>query len=205
MPKLRAQQTIKCRKKKNAAARPTSKPQFPPLKRLSSNCRHRKLLFRSPSLQKPSPSRSISTTMCGGLFNNSSNSRMRLKRQQQRPLLQPQFKSFFVILLVLCCFEVTALVKASSAESTEDANWKYLAESYQRMKRASKDHVCESAPNKNLCLPKTYSKFELPHQDGQNVVEIGIDIIDVLRINDKVSIITNLAQINARHHQNVVI
>lgn len=45
---------------------------------------------------------------------------------------------------------------------------------------------CEHAPNKNLCLPKTYSKFELPDTDGVNVVEIGIDISDVLRINDKV-------------------
>ena len=31
-----------------------------------------------------------------------------------------------------------------------------------------------------------YSKFELPHRDSVNIVEIGIDISDVLRINDKV-------------------
>ncbi len=54
------------------------------------------------------------------------------------------------------------------------------------MKRGSGDHQCANAPNKNLCLPKSYSKFELPHTEDVNVVEIGIDIIDVLRINDKV-------------------
>ena len=45
---------------------------------------------------------------------------------------------------------------------------------------------CDHAANKNLCLPKSYSKFELPFTDSVNVVEIGIDISDVLRINDKV-------------------
>lgn len=50
-----------------------------------------------------------------------------------------------------------------------------------------KEHTCDDSPNKNLCLPKSYSKFELPFTDSVNVVEIGIDIIDVLRINDKVS------------------
>ena len=58
------------------------------------------------------------------------------------------------------------------------------------MKRGvkSKEHMCADAPNKNLCLPKSYSKFELPFTESVNVVEIGIDIIDVLRINDKVRI-----------------
>jgi len=46
---------------------------------------------------------------------------------------------------------------------------------------------CDHAPNKQLCLPPAYSKFELPFTDTVNVVEIGIDILDVLRINDKVS------------------
>ena len=56
------------------------------------------------------------------------------------------------------------------------------------MKRGvkAKEHMCADAPNKNLCLPKSYSKFELPFTESVNVVEIGIDIIDVLRINDKV-------------------
>jgi hypothetical protein len=45
---------------------------------------------------------------------------------------------------------------------------------------------CEHSRNRNLCLPRDYSKFELPFVDGVNVVEIGIDISDVLRINDKV-------------------
>ena len=46
--------------------------------------------------------------------------------------------------------------------------------------------LCAHAPNKQLCLPKSYSKFELPFTETVNVVEIGIDILDVLRINDKV-------------------
>ena len=94
---------------------------------------------------------------------------------------------FLKLLWILCCFEVMTLVAASEADKGAEANWKYLVESYERMKRTSKDHVCDSAPNKNLCLPKSYSKFELPHTEQVNVVEIGIDIIDVLRINDKVS------------------
>ena len=46
--------------------------------------------------------------------------------------------------------------------------------------------ICKHSTNKNLCLPPSYSKFELPHTDSVNIVEIGIDISDVLRINDKV-------------------
>ena len=45
---------------------------------------------------------------------------------------------------------------------------------------------CEHAPNKQLCLPPSYSKFELPFTETVNIVEIGIEILDVLRINDKV-------------------
>ena len=72
-------------------------------------------------------------------------------------------------------------------------NWKLncqLLKAHDRMKRGvkSKEHMCADAPNKNLCLPKSYSKFELPFTESVNVVEIGIDIIDVLRINDKVRI-----------------
>ena len=118
-------------------------------------------------------------------------------------------QSLFLILLVLCYLEMgTTLVSASEAtveakiidagstvnNNQEDNDFKpdmkYLTESYQRLKRkapSKKDHVCDSAPNKNLCLPKSYSKFELPLPDRVNTVEIGIDIIDVLRINDKVS------------------
>ena len=48
------------------------------------------------------------------------------------------------------------------------------------------DSICKHAPNKHLCLPPSYSKFELPYTDSVNIVEIGIDISDVLRINDKV-------------------
>ena len=33
-----------------------------------------------------------------------------------------------------------------------------------------------------------YNKFDLPVQEGVNMIDIGIDITDVLRINDKVRI-----------------
>lgn len=39
--------------------------------------------------------------------------------------------------------------------------------------------------NTNLCLFPDYNKFELPIKDGVNIIDIGIDITDVLRINDK--------------------
>ena len=85
---------------------------------------------------------------------------------------------------------------AFASSSDMSGSWKYLVDSLERMKRGSsehgrsrsrKEHTCDDSPNKNLCLPKSYSKFELPFTDSVNVVEIGIDIIDVLRINDKVS------------------
>ena len=45
-------------------------------------------------------------------------------------------------------------------------------------------------------MPVDYSKFELPHRDDVNIVEIGIDISDVLKINDDVSIqILSMTQI----------
>ena len=74
-----------------------------------------------------------------------------------------------------------------------EKKWKLncqILKAHDRMKRGvkSKEHMCADAPNKNLCLPKSYSKFELPFTESVNVVEIGIDIIDVLRINDKVRI-----------------
>ncbi len=53
----------------------------------------------------------------------------------------------------------------------------------------SKKNGCEHATNKQLCLPPLYSKFELPFTETVNVVEIGIEILDVLRINDKVGMI----------------
>ena len=57
-----------------------------------------------------------------------------------------------------------------------------------RKKTVEEDNFCSHAPNKHLCLPVDYSKFELPHRDDVNIVEIGIDISDVLKINDDVSI-----------------
>ena len=40
---------------------------------------------------------------------------------------------------------------------------------------------------KTACLPKEYSKFELPikQAEGNNQIDITIDIDEVLRINDK--------------------
>ena len=99
-------------------------------------------------------------------------------------------------------FDNTTISNANAAFETPkmssdmSGSWKYLVDSLERMKRGSsehgrsrsrKEHTCDDSPNKNLCLPKSYSKFELPFTDSVNVVEIGIDIIDVLRINDKVS------------------
>jgi len=49
------------------------------------------------------------------------------------------------------------------------------------------EDICAHSQNKHLCLPQDYSKFELPHTESVNIVEIGIDISDVLRINDKVN------------------
>ena len=43
--------------------------------------------------------------------------------------------------------------------------------------------------NTNLCLFPDYNKFELPIKNGVNIIDIGIDITDVLRINDKASYI----------------
>ena len=40
--------------------------------------------------------------------------------------------------------------------------------------------------SKHLCLPRGYNKFDLPLPDLVNTIDIGIDIVDVLRINDKV-------------------
>ena len=48
------------------------------------------------------------------------------------------------------------------------------------------DDICAHAPNKHPCLPQAYSKFEVPFSEPLNVIEIGIDISDVLSINDKV-------------------
>lgn len=51
------------------------------------------------------------------------------------------------------------------------------------------DMVCkfdgEEMTNNHLCLPLDYNKFDLPFRDKTNIIDIGIDITDVLRINDK--------------------
>jgi hypothetical protein len=52
--------------------------------------------------------------------------------------------------------------------------------------------VCKSEEvgvvNKNICIPEEYNKFDLPLPDTVNFIDVGIDITDVLRINDKVCI-----------------
>ena len=49
----------------------------------------------------------------------------------------------------------------------------------------------EGSVNNNLCIPKNYNKFDLPLPDSVNFIDVGIDITDVLRINDKVGIDIN--------------
>ena len=44
---------------------------------------------------------------------------------------------------------------------------------------------CSEKNELSVCLPKSYSKFELPIKKGVNKMKIAIDIIEVLRINDK--------------------
>ena len=44
---------------------------------------------------------------------------------------------------------------------------------------------CSEKNELSACLPKSYSKFELPIKGGVNKMKIHIDIIEVLRINDK--------------------
>ena len=43
---------------------------------------------------------------------------------------------------------------------------------------------CSPGNSKSICLPETYSKFELPNTEKTNKIGISIDIDEVLRIND---------------------
>ena len=43
---------------------------------------------------------------------------------------------------------------------------------------------CSPGNSKSICLPDTYSKFELPNTEKTNKIDISIDIDEVLRIND---------------------
>lgn len=55
--------------------------------------------------------------------------------------------------------------------------------------KSGDDMVCQykddEVTNNHLCLPADYNKFDLPYRDRTNIIDIGIDITDVLRINDK--------------------
>lgn len=44
---------------------------------------------------------------------------------------------------------------------------------------------CNSDKQLSACLPKDYSKFDLPVKKGSNNIRVTIDISEVLRINDK--------------------
>ena len=44
---------------------------------------------------------------------------------------------------------------------------------------------CNSEKKVSACLPKEYSKFDLPQKTNTNKIRVTIDISEVLRINDK--------------------
>ncbi|TRY81129.1 hypothetical protein TCAL_14453 [Tigriopus californicus] len=44
---------------------------------------------------------------------------------------------------------------------------------------------CEAPKKKILCLHREYSKFDLPFRNDHNTIDIGIEISDVLKIDDK--------------------
>merc|ERR1712071_9611 len=45
--------------------------------------------------------------------------------------------------------------------------------------------MCSAGISKQICLPDSYSKFELPFPQDVNKIYISMDIDEVLRINDK--------------------
>ena len=55
--------------------------------------------------------------------------------------------------------------------------------------RAKEEVMCNKniSLSEHLCLPRDYNKFDLPFPSQVNIIDIGIDIVDVLRINDKVT------------------
>lgn len=54
----------------------------------------------------------------------------------------------------------------------------------------------------NACLPKDYSKFDLPNKRGGNKILVFIDISEVLRINDKDYSITFACYFNVKWQEN---
>ena len=40
------------------------------------------------------------------------------------------------------------------------------------------------AKGESICIPANYSKFDLPNEDEQTQVSVGIDIKDIPNIND---------------------
>ena len=49
---------------------------------------------------------------------------------------------------------------------------------------ARRGFKCSAGNSKSICLPDSYSKFELPNTETTNKIGISIDIDEVLRIND---------------------
>ena len=47
------------------------------------------------------------------------------------------------------------------------------------------DFTCGSPPALSVCLPKNYSKFELPNHKGKNTISFEILIERVVNIDDK--------------------
>ena len=71
--------------------------------------------------------------------------------------------------------------------------------------RSREEVTCPTklATSKHLCLPRHYNKFDLPLPDTVNIIDIGIDIVDVLRINDKVGSDVILTKLFVFNHRNL--
>ena len=46
------------------------------------------------------------------------------------------------------------------------------------------DELKICAKGQSICIPANYSKFDLPNEDDQTLVSVGIDIKDIPNIND---------------------
>ena len=61
---------------------------------------------------------------------------------------------------------------------------------------------CKEPRTTTACLPKEYSKFDLPLKGSQNKIKVTIDISEVLRINDKDYSITFACYFNVQWEEN---
>ena len=60
---------------------------------------------------------------------------------------------------------------------------------------------CSAGNSKSICLPDSYSKFELPNTETTNQIGISIDIDEVLRINDGTYSITFSTYFNVQWNE----